>query len=260
MKLRFLLTIVAATRLLPGAEAEFGPMGLASFETMRLSAFCAEAGAAPITQPCIVEFEFHRLDGTEVKSSTVTIAPGTGAFLDLRGSDAVGRASTVEIIPCIKVVSGPGAYPSLQVFDNFTTRTNLRASWSKRPAFLTGEGWFAPGGITGLDTARLTVMCEESATTVCEVELHFHNLQGKLVKQSRLSLKPGTGGSLDLRTPEIGVPTLGPASRVEIIPCYRVLSGRALGTFRILDALTGRTNNASYAADLLPAVDPPDPV
>ena len=61
-----------------------------------------------------------------------------------------------------------------------------------------------------------------------------------------MTLLPGTGGSLDLRSSEIGS-----ARRVEIIPCLKVASGAAFGNVQIFDNFLQRTRVLTNYADRL---------
>jgi len=163
--------------------------------------------------------------------------------------EAGAAANPGEIIPCIKVGRGI-AVVSFQTFDNFTTRSNLLLNWADRSMAQSGDLEFGPAGITPLDTARLAAYCpDEPARTglpadPCDVTFQFHDLRGRLVKQSRMTLQPGTGGSLDLRSSEVG----SSAGRVEIIPCVLVGRGLAVGSIRVLDNFTGHAQVLAYPA------------
>jgi hypothetical protein len=158
------------------------------------------------------------------------MARGTGAFLDLRGSEA-GAGAAVEIIPCIKVLRG-AVVVSFQKIGNLLPRTNLLAGWSDKSVPRIGEVDFGAAGITALDTARISAFCPMDGTRTpvpCDVTFIFHDLSGRVVKQSRMTIQPGNGGSLDLRSSELG--TL--ASRVEAIPCLKVGERRRNRQFSI---------------------------
>jgi hypothetical protein len=250
MKLRLMLFTFTAT-LAMAADADFGVTSITSFETARLTAFCrndAERTGAP-PDPCDVLFEFHGIQGRSLKRSVMTLPPGTGAFLDLRGAEAGATSTPGEIIPCFKVGRGV-AVVSFQTFDNFTTRSNLLLNWADRSMALSGDLDFGPAGITPLDTARLGAFCPDEPTRTglppdpCDVTFLFHDLRGRLVKQSQMTLKPGTGGSLDLRSAEVG----STGGRVEIIPCIKVGRGVAVGSVRVLDNFTGHATVLAYPA------------
>jgi hypothetical protein len=243
---RILTTLAAATLAIPAgaATAEFGVTGITALETARLAAFCSPHLGN--MDPCEVMIEFQNTSGRQLKAATLTFAPGTGGFLDLRGSEAGAGLRPAEIVPCLKTLRG-AVVVSFTTFDSFAGRGNLLVSWSDKSMARRGDVDFSPAGITALDTARLSAFCPADGTRApesCEVAFMFHDLRGRIVKQSRILLQPGQGGLLDLRSAEFG----SAASRVEIIPCLRVESGAAVGSFRVLDTLTGHTNLLIYPA------------
>jgi hypothetical protein len=236
-----LLVVLLAAPFAAAEEAEFGVTGLTFLETARLSAFCSEH-LTEVAEPCDVRFEFSDIRGRVLKATTMTIAYGSGGFLDLRGGDAGPRGSTVEIVPCVRVFRGM-AVISYQTFDNFINRSNLLVGWGDRPKARAGEIDFAPAGITPYDTARLSALCE--ANEGCEVTFIIHDLRGRVIKQSRVTIEPGAGGSMDLRTAETPGAVGG---RGEIVPCIRVERGQVVANFRVLDTLTGHTNLLTHPA------------
>jgi len=252
MKIRLVLfsfILVAAT--LPGAEeVHFGLTGITALETARLTAFCSADQASQ----CEVTFLFHNLRGSVLKQSTMTLDPGTGGFLDLRGSERGSTASRVEIVPCVRVGRG-GVFLSFGVFDNFTNRTRLLTNWGDRSVPRSGDVDFGLAGITSLDTARLSAFCPADPLVDalgCDVTFTFRNIRGGVIKEATMTIAPGTAGFLDLRGSERG----STASRVEITPCIRV--GRAaVGGLQLIDNLTGLTTVLAYPATLLSAEPPP---
>ncbi len=248
---QFAMMIVTPPAL--AQEASFGVTGIASFETARLSAFCAEY-LLRVPEPCEVEFEFGNPQGRQLKRSVISLTVGTGGFLDLTGSEAGSRGSSVEIVPCVRVLRG-AVVVSLQTFDNLLLRTRLLTGWSDRPAARAGMLDFGAAGITRMDVARLSAFCPAAATRTsvaaesCNVEFIFLDPRGRVVKRAEMTLQPGTAGSLDLRSFELGT-----SGRVEIVPCVRVISGLAVANLRILDAATSQTNLLAYPGAALSAV------
>ncbi len=247
MKTKLLtLAIVMLARQAEAATAEFGVVSLTLFETARLTAFCSEHLGNQ--DACEVLFEYQNIHGGQLKTAQLTMARGTGQFLDLRGSEAGGGAA-VEVIPCIKVLRG-AVVVSVQTIGNLLPRTNLLVSWSDKSVPRMGEFDFAAAGVTALDTARLSAFCPSDGTrapVACDVTFFFHDLRGRVLKPSRVTLQPGTGGSLDLRSSESG----SVASRVEIIPCFKVASGAVVASFRLLDAIPGQSSRMAYPAAAL---------
>ena len=109
-------------------------------------------------------------------------------------------------------------------------------------------------GITPIETARLGAYCSDEPVgglpaSPCLVILIFHDLTGRVLKQSSETLQPGTGGHLDLRTSDFGLT----ARRGEIIPCLRVAGGAAFGNVQIFDNFSQRTRVMTNHADRLQA-------
>jgi hypothetical protein len=67
------------------------------------------------------------------------------------------------------------------------------------------------------------------------VDIHFHHIQGRILKEAALTLAPGTAGFLDFRTAEVGLT----ARRGEMVPCLKVGSGAVVSSFELVDTLTG---------------------
>lgn len=245
----FLLLLVFAAPTFAANEADFGLISVSPLESARLTGYC-DGSVEPT--PCTVMFEFHDAAGRTLQQSTVTLAPGTGGFLDLAPAAAgVGRPS--EINPCFKVLRG-AAFASLEVFDVFSERTHIMISWADGSVRKSGDIDFGMGAISRGDTARLGAFCEGDGSvlpTPCDVVFEFHDINGRLLKQTTMILQPGTGGVLDLRWQDTG----STARRVEITPCFKVLRGSAITNFAIIDSALGVTLSQSYQATRLVAVD-----
>jgi hypothetical protein len=98
------------------------------------------------------------------------------------------------------------------------------------------EAWFGPVRLTSVETARLAAFCPSSAAggEACQVAFHFHDVNGRLVKEANASILPGRSAGLDFALPAGARPG-------EIIPCLRVLRGTAYGSFQVFDNFTKRT-------------------
>lgn len=256
------LTLATAALAAAATEADFGLVGLAPFENARLTAVC-DGSVAP--SPCLVTFEFHDRSGRTLKETTLTLPAGAGGVLDFvappdpdrpglaeppESVRPAGIANLVQLEPCIKVLRG-AAFLSLEVFDRFSQRTRILINWGDRSRARTGDVDFGLAGITPFDTARLGAFCQSDGSSMpppCDVTFEFHDLEGKVLKQSRMTLQPDTGGFLDLKLSE----TRSTSGRVEIDPCFKVAGGQAVGTFAILDNFFGLTLVQAYPA--VPAV------
>ena len=220
------------------------------FENAQLTAYCDGSVAA---SPCDFTLTFHDVNGRTLKQATLTLQPGTGGFLDFTPSPAI-LGSPNELDPCVKVLRGAG-FASLEIFDMFTQRTRILLNWGDRSLPRTGDIDFALAGITPFHTARLGAYCEGEGSVMpppCDVTLEFHDIQGRLLKQSRMTLQPDTGGFLDLRWLETG----SPSRKVEIQPCIKVAGGAAIGTLAIVDNFSGLTLTQAYPAALAAAAQP----
>lgn len=224
------------------AEIHFGVAGITPIETARLAAFCSDESPSPTVPPgsCDVTFIFHDRAGRILKQSTMTLPPGTGGSLDLRGSE-IGAVRRGEIVPCIKVASG-AAFGNVQIFDNFLQRTRVLTNYAERLQVRTGELHTGRIGITPFDTARLNAFCPSDPARAgggeaCDVTFIFHDNAGRIFKQATMTLLPGKAGFLDLRAAETGLT----ARRVEVDPCIRVGRGGAIANFEMIDTLTGLT-------------------
>src|SRR5262245_55091743 len=200
--MRFALTlplIFAAS--LAAADVHFGPTAIAATETARMIAYC-DGSVAP--NPCVITFEFRAPNGFLLLSDTRTIQPGTGDFVDLPALRAIARGQG-EIDPCWDIQRG-AALLSFEVFDTLSQYTRLSIAWSDRSTPRSGDLDFAPAGLTRGDTARLGAFCpaDDSRTAQpCRVHFEFHDVTGRLLKQSDLTLQPNTSGFLDLSFSEV---------------------------------------------------------
>lgn len=230
------------------ADFHFGPIQIASFETARLTAYCDGS-----VMPCEVTFLFVHGSGRLLKQATLTIQPGTSGFLDLAAAQS-GVAGPVLIEPCWKVTRG-AVFASLEVFDVFSLRSRILINWGDRSVPQSGDVDFGLAGITPFDTARIGVFCPAEPDTpgrppvACDVTFEFHDAQGRLLKQTRTTLQPGTSGSADLRWAEAG----GTSRRIEINPCWTVAGGSAVGTFAVIDTFSGLTIAQAFPATLASA-------
>jgi len=237
--------LILATALISRADvAHFGLIQITQLENARLTAYCDDSSPTP----CDIDFIFVHISGRSLKHDTLTIQPGSSGFVDLAAAQS-GIAGPVQIEPCWKVTRGV-AFASLEIFDVLTLRTRILINWGDRSIPRSGDVDFGMAGITPFDTARLNAFCPNEANTpgagpmACDVTFRFHDGEGRVLKESRITLQPGTSGFVELRWPEIGER----ARRVEIEPCWTVDGGPAVGTFALIDNLTGLNIAQAYPA------------
>src|SRR5204862_4598687 len=100
MNRRLVFLAFTTAALASAADANFGLIGIARFETARLTAYC-DGSVTPT--PCDITFEFHDIGGRTLKQAAMTLQPGTGGFVDLTPAET-GIAGMVQIDPCWKVL------------------------------------------------------------------------------------------------------------------------------------------------------------
>ncbi len=239
----------------PILHGAFGLIGLLPFETARLNAFCE--GAVMLT-PCEATLEFHDINGRLLQHSELTLRPGAGGFLDQTPPPS-GDRTDAQIVPSWRFVRG-NAVASLELFDSSSQRTRILIDWGDGAVARTGEADFGLAAITPFDKGRLGAFCPAAEgdgsdmPTPCDVMFEFHDSTGRVLKQSSMTLRPGTAGFLDLTWPETG----STARRVEINPCFKAIRGAAVATFAILDSTTGLTITQTYPVMPPPAGDRPE--
>jgi hypothetical protein len=242
-----LLTILTGT-LGMAAEVHFGPIQIAAFENARLAATCDSASV-----PCEIVFEYESANGRVLKQASMTVQPGAAGYLDLSAAQS-GISGPVLADPCWKVLRG-SALPSLQVFDTLTLRTRILINWGDRSVPRSGDIDYGLAGITFFDTARMSASCSDESNVPgrgplpCDVTFEFHDAGGRTLKQTRMTLQPGTIETAELRWQEAG----GTGRRVEIDPCWKVAGGAAIGALAVIDNLSGLTLAHAYPAVLVTA-------
>ncbi|HKE20866.1 MAG TPA: hypothetical protein VKB88_00665 [Bryobacteraceae bacterium] len=243
MKFHILSALLISALPAQASEADFGMIGVTSFETARLNAFC---DGSVVPAPCDVTFEFHDLRGGTLKQASLVLQPETTGFLDFSLATAASVANRVEIIPCIKVLRGT-AQPSLELLENVTHRTRLLITWgSGAVARSNSDVDFGAAGITPFDTARMGASCQGDSTDAvpCDVTFEFHDASGSTLKSARMAIAPGAAAYLDLTFAN----TAASSGRVTIDPCWTVASGAAVLDLQILDTFSGFTLSQGYPA------------
>ncbi len=242
---------IAAVLPALASEGDFGLLGITSFETARLNAYC---DGSVVPTPCDVVFEFEDLNDRTLKESSVILQPGTSGFLDFAAPAAGFAPSRVEIKPCFKILRGT-AQPSVEVMDNFFQRTRLRINWADGATpHAAEEVEFGILGLTRFDIARMGASCEGDGSvmpTPCDITFEFHDASDAVLKSARLTLEPGTSGFLDIRLSEIG----SGVGRVLITPCFDIASGLAVLDVQTIDIFSNLTVTQGYPAAVLPAVE-----
>jgi hypothetical protein len=88
-------------------NGSFGMAGITASDRGRASAFCPAAnGSTDRPAPCDVSFEFQDVSGKVLKTSRLTVQPGTASFVDLTWQETESRERRVEVEPLWQVTSG----------------------------------------------------------------------------------------------------------------------------------------------------------
>jgi hypothetical protein len=99
------------------------------------------------------------------------------------------------------------------------------------------EADFGLIGLSAFENARLAAYCDGSVTPVpCEITFTFTHVGGRVLKQSTMTLQPGTAGFLDLAAGQTGISGL-----VQIDPCWKVTRGAARASLQVFDIFSQRT-------------------
>ena len=221
-----------------------GMVGLAHLQTARLNVVMIGGGSPDPSNRCRAEVSFFDAAGRLFRdASGVPIAavfildPGKAARLDLREADAFRGRTGLRVAfrarmqaldlppttgpdPCRRVVA------TLEVFDNFTGRTNLLAIGGGQP--------------------------DPSNLPACPVEVSFVNASGDPFRDASgtpikalIALDPGQAGALDLRSVDAfrGLTSM----RVAFRPVLRVVFPPSpceppVATLEVFDNFTGRTS------------------
>jgi hypothetical protein len=228
---------------LPYLHGAFGSFSLVPGETSRLKAYC-DGSVMPVAT-CQATLEFHDSHGVLLSQRMLTLRPGISGFLDLpvpQGRDP----DPVEAVP-VWYLHGGNAIMSLEIFDSATMRTLHAFNWGDGFTPGTGNVEFGPVNLTRSDTGRTKAFCDGSVRTACNVTFAFFDASGRMLKESRMTLQPGTIGFADLLYSEAG----STDRTVEIRPMLSVGEGPAIASFALIEAGSGRTTTQTTSASLL---------
>jgi len=254
-------------------QLALGMVGLAHLQTARLNVVMIGGNPDPSNR-CRAELSFFDAAGRLFRdASGVPIAavfildPGKAARLDLREADAFRGRTGLRVAfrarmqaldlppttgpdPCRRVVA------TLEVFDNFTGRTNLLAIGGGNPD--PSDLPFGMVGLARLQTARLNIVAigggqpDPSNLPACPVEVSFVNASGDPFRDASgtpikalIALDPGQAGALDVRSADAfrGLTSM----RVAFRPVLRVVFPPSpceppVATLEVFDNFTGRTS------------------
>jgi hypothetical protein len=99
-------------------NGSFGMAGITASDKGRAGVFCPAAnGSTDRPAPCDVSFEFLDVSGKVLKTSRLTVQPGTANFVDLTRQETESRERRVEVEPVWQVTAGAPVL-TLAIVDN----------------------------------------------------------------------------------------------------------------------------------------------
>lgn len=109
----------------------FGLVSLADNEVMRINVVCHNPpGYLPSGQPsaCTANMGFMGADGRMLKYALKTIQPGAADFIEITRAElrAMGVSGIrIGIAPCVIPDTGSRVIPTVEIYDQYTNKTNL---------------------------------------------------------------------------------------------------------------------------------------
>lgn len=222
--------------VVPG-PSQFAMVGIAWGQTLRLNA------VAYPPSPCDVQLSFADIAGNPIgSSSTLTLVPGQGAFLDLNANLLIRPGQRVEVRPVLTpipggVVAGCGA--SAEVYDNFFGITQVIAPGL--PASIGPEPHtFGLLGLTLFETLRLNVVAYPPSP--CVAQLSFVDINGNPIGTTiSVNLSNGEAASLDLNGNSL-VMRFGQRAEVQpVVTLNPLVASACQASAEIVDQFSGRT-------------------
>jgi len=232
---------------IPPSAVQFGMIGLAASQTLRLSIVAFPPD--PIFPPapiCVAQLDFVNNSGGAIgPSKIVSLNPGQGDFLDLNGVTlALPSAQRAEVRPVVTLqpsaMGGTSACRAIaEIVDSYSAFSLVLAP---------GAVAFPPDPIFGLQGAgwgqvlRLNVLA--SPPNPCIAQLSFVDKQGNPAGPSPkiVYLSPGQTDHLDVAGSSL-TPAFG--QRAELRPVVSMLPGAAASTCaataEVYDGFSGRT-------------------
>src|ERR1017187_8520741 len=118
--------LYSQTQNTPASAVEFGMIGLAESQTLRLSIIAFPPNPFFNPTPCIAQLGFANSSGGTVGTTkTVNLGPGQGDWLDLKGSTLAlpfaGRAEVRPVVTLNPLVGGASAcLANAEILDSFS--------------------------------------------------------------------------------------------------------------------------------------------
>ena len=232
---------------IPPSAVDFGMIGLAASQTLRLSIIAFPPSPIfPPTPICVAQVGFASSGGGSVgPSKVVSLGPGQGDFLDLNGGVlALGIGQRAELRPVVTVLEPPAGGSSAclanaEILDNFSAFSLVLApgitACPPTPIFgLQGVAW---GQVLRLNVVAVP-------PNACVAQLSFVDKFGNPASPGPkpVNLSPGQADHLGVAG-NILVPQFG--QRAELRPVIAIAPGAAASlcaaTAEVYDSFTGRT-------------------
>jgi hypothetical protein len=235
----------------PASAVDFGMIGLAASQTLRLSIIAFPPTPIYPPQPiCIAQLGFANSSGGPVgPTKTVNLGPGQGDFLDLNGNSlALPFGGRAEMLPVVTMLPAPGGgtpacLANAEILDSFSGFSLVLApgatAYPPDPIFpLQGVAW---GQVLRLNLVAYPPTPVAPAS--CSAQLSFVDKSGNPAGPAPkvVNLSQGHADFLDVT----GVNLVAqPGQRAELRPVVTMLPGAAsvcAATAEVYDPFSGRT-------------------
>lgn len=242
----------------PASAVDFGMIGVAASQTLRLSIIAFPPDPIIPSGPCIAQLGFANSSGGPVgPTKTVNLGPGQGDFLDLNGSTLTlpfgGRA---EVLPVVTLLQSPGGGASAclansEILDSLSGFSLVLApgaiAYPPHPIFpLQGVAW---GQVLRLNVAAFNPT--PIAPASCNAQLSFVDKSGNPAGPAPkvVNLSQGHADFLDVAGARL-VSQFGQRAElrpvIAVYPSQPVVPGAAVpsacaATAEVYDQFTGRT-------------------
>jgi hypothetical protein len=236
----------------PASAVDFGMIGLAGSQTLRLSISAFNPIPIIPSGPCIAQLGFTNSSGGPVgPTKTVNLGPGQGDFLDLNGNSlALPFGGREEVLPVVTMLAAPGGgtpgcLANAEILDSFSGFSLVLATgaitFNPSPFFgLQGVAW---GQVLRLNVAAHNP--EPIAPAFCSAQLSFVDKSGNPAGPApkMVNLSSGHADFLDVAGASL-VRQFG--QRAELRPVVTILPGAAapsacVATAEVYDPFSGRT-------------------
>ncbi len=220
-----LLLLVAGGGSALAADPEFGMIGLANGQTLRLNVI-----AFP-PDPCVAQIGFLTRNGAQTQpdpGKTVDLAPGMSDFVDLDSASLnITLGQRIELQPIVRLLASTvpdtvsACTATVELFTTKSADTAVTVSQPQR-AVPNVAPLFGLVGIGVGQVLRLNVNAWPPDPCVAQIGFLGANGAPQPLPDKTVDLAPGTGTFVDLGAGLLG---LTPGERAELLPVVMMLPG-----------------------------------